>query len=146
MSISPYLKNLREKVGNEILQIPSVAAIIRDEQDRILLVKDSKNGKWGLPAGAIDLGETPEQALLREVFEETGLYIRPIEIKGVFGGEKFRYIYNNSNKVEYFIVVFKCETVGGKLENQDGEISRLEFFKHTEIPDLALPYPSSIFA
>ena len=88
MPISPYLKKLREKIGNEILQIPSVAAIIRNESGEILLVKSKNSDVWGLPAGAIDPGETPAEAVIREVFEETGLKISPIKIIGIFGGER----------------------------------------------------------
>ena len=90
--ISQYLKNLREKVGKEILQIPSVSAIIRDENDRVLMVKNDNVGVCGLPAGAIDLGEIPSEAVVREVFEETGLQVKPVQIAGVFGGGNFRYI------------------------------------------------------
>ena len=146
MPISQYLKNLREKVGNEILQIPSVAAIIRNESGKILLVKSFNSEVWGLPAGAIDLGETPAEAIIREVFEETGLNILPEKIIGVFGGEKFRYTYPNGDKVEYLTVVFECKITGGNLENKDGEIIELEYFAVEEMPELAIPYPKSIFA
>ena len=64
MAISAYLKNLREKVGHEILQIPSVAAIVRDENDRILFVKSAESEMWSLLAGAIDLGESPSEAII----------------------------------------------------------------------------------
>ena len=49
MPISAYLKNLREKVGHEILQVPSVAAIVRDEIERILFVKSVGSEIWSLP-------------------------------------------------------------------------------------------------
>ena len=146
MPISQYLKNLREKVGNEILQIPSIAAIIRDESGKILLVKSSNSDVWGLPAGAIDLGETPAEAIMREVFEETNLRVSPVKIVGVFGGEKFRYIYANGDAVEYFIVVFECEIIGGELFSQDGEVSEIRYFSIEEMPALAIPYPQSIFS
>lgn len=146
MPISPYLKNLREKVGNEILQIPSVAAIIRDESGKILLVKSSNSDVWGLPAGAVDLGETPAEAIMREVFEETNLRVLPVKIVGVFGGEKFRYVYANGDAVEYFIVVFDCEITGGKLLNQDGEVSEFKYFAVEEMPQLAIPYPKIVFS
>ena len=146
MPISPHLKYLREKIGNEILQIPSVAAIIRDKAGRLLLVKSKNSDVWGLPAGAIDLGETPAEALIREVFEETGLNILPEKIVGVFGGEKFRHTYPNGDKVEYLTVVFECKITGGNLENKDGEIFELDYFAVEEMPELATPYPKSIFA
>jgi len=145
MPISQYLKNLREKTGNDLLQIPSVAAIVRDENDRVLLVKSAGSATWSLPAGAIDLGETPSQAVVREVFEETGLRVKPIKIVGVCGGEKFRFIYLNGDAVEYFIVVFECEIIGGKLFAQDDEISAFEYFTAEEMPDLAIAYPKFIF-
>jgi ADP-ribose pyrophosphatase YjhB (NUDIX family) len=144
MPISEYLKNLREKVGSEILQIPSAAAIIRDKNKRILLVKSA--GVWGLPAGAIDLGETPEEAVQREVFEETNLRVSPEKIVGVFGGKDFRYVYANGDAVEYFTVVFECKITGGELTARDGEVSEFRYFAPEEMPQLAIPYPESLFS
>ena len=146
MPISPYLKNLREKVGNEILQVPSVAAIIRNKDGQILFVKGENSDIWGLPAGAIDPGETPAEAVIREVFEETGLKISPIKIIGIFGGREFRYEYPNGDQVEYLTVVFDCQIGGGKLHNQDGEIAEFKHFAVEEMPDLPLPYPKIIFS
>lgn len=145
MPISQYLKNLREKIGTGILQIPSVAAIIRDESGSILLVRNADGNVWGLPAGAIDLGEGPEEAVVREVFEETGLTVLPESIVGVFGGENFRYVYPNGDRVEYFVVVYKCKILDGELSAIDGEIADFQFFKVEEMLGLALPYPKSIF-
>lgn len=145
MPISEYLKNLREKIGNEIIQVPSVAAVIRDQEKKILLVKSADSNVWGIPAGAIDLGETPEEAVVREVFEETGLQIINEKIIGVFGGKKFRYTYANGDEVEYLTVVFECRITGGKLKNQDGEISEIKYFNIEEMPSLAISYPKSIF-
>ena len=145
MPISEYLKNLREKIGNGILQIPSAAAIIRDASGRVLLVKSASANVWGLPAGAIDLGESPHEAVVREVFEETNLSVAPVRLVGVFGGESFRYIYSNGDAVEYFVVVFECETLGGELSARDGEVSDLKYFAPEQMPALALPYPQEIF-
>ena len=146
MPISEYLKNLRAKVGNEILQIPSAAAIIRDAEGHVLLVKSANaEGVWGLPAGAIDLGETPREAVSREVFEETNLRVEPVKIAGVFGGKDFRYRYSNGDRVEYFIVVFECEIMSDELSARDGEVSELKYFASGEMPALAIPYPPSLF-
>ncbi|MET0754070.1 MAG: NUDIX domain-containing protein [Pyrinomonadaceae bacterium] len=146
MPISQYLKSLREKIGSEILQIPSAAAIIRDTDGRVLLVKSASADVWGLPAGAIDLGERPEEAVQREVFEETNLTVSPEKIVGVFGGKDFRYVYANGDRVEYFIVVFECRINGGELAARDGEISEFKYFAPDEMPELAIPYPQSLFS
>jgi 8-oxo-dGTP pyrophosphatase MutT (NUDIX family) len=97
------------------------------------------------PAGAIDLGETPEEAVTREVFEETNLKVEPRKIAGVFGGKDFRYVYANGDAVEYFVVVFECEVTSGELFANDGEVSGFQYFAPEEMPALALPYPKSIF-
>ena len=129
MPISDYLKNLRGKIGGELLLIPSVAAIIRDGQGRILLQGKAED-VWSLPAGAIEPGETPARAIVREVWEETGLKVRPVAIAGVFGGaDGFRFTYANGDKVEYTVILFRCEKIGGKLGGRDDETKKLEFLR-----------------
>ncbi|TWU65570.1 GDP-mannose mannosyl hydrolase [Crateriforma conspicua] len=58
--------------------VAAVGALITDHQNRLLLVRRARNpgrGKWGLPGGFVDRDETVEQALDREVCEETGLVV-----------------------------------------------------------------------
>lgn len=66
MPISPYIARLRSLVGNELLQLPSVATLCRDDQNRVLLVRQAESGLWGTPGGAIEPGESPEEAAIRE--------------------------------------------------------------------------------
>ena len=139
-----YLRSLREKLGQKfghtLLQVPAVGALIRDPQNRLLFIRKSEDGVWGLPAGAIEPGETPKEAVAREVLEETGLKVCPGNIAGVFGGPTFRHTYPNGDEVEYLVVLFECEI----LEQQaptDNEISELRFFTEDEMPPIALPYP-----
>ena len=75
MAISDYLRDLRALVGGRLLLLPGVAGIVRDAEDRVLFIRRADNGEWGLPAGAIDPGETPAEAVAREVREETGLEV-----------------------------------------------------------------------
>jgi 8-oxo-dGTP pyrophosphatase MutT (NUDIX family) len=145
MAISPYLKELRDKVGHRLLIMPGVAAVIRDATGRILLQKRT-DGLWSLPAGAIDPGEAPAQALVREVWEETGLRVRPRRLLGVFGGRTFRYTCPNGDEVENLSLVFDCEVVGGVLGGQDDETAELHFFVTEEMPQLPLDYPREVFA
>src|SRR5690348_9091527 len=65
-------------------RIPCVGAIITDS-DRILLIRrghEPEAGRWSLPGGRIEAGETDEQALIREVREETGLEVAPGRLIG----------------------------------------------------------------
>ena len=145
MAISSYLTSLRERVGHQLLMVPGVAAVIRNNEREILLQRNT-NG-WSLPAGAVDPGETPAQAVVREVSEETGLSVRPLRVLGVFGGaDGFRYTYANGDQVEYMCILFECEVLGGQLQGRDDETEELLFFPADEMPQLPLGYPREIFS
>jgi 8-oxo-dGTP pyrophosphatase MutT (NUDIX family) len=126
--MSPYLSRLRAKIGNDLLLLPSVAAVIQDDAGRLLLQEKASGEGWSLPAGAIEPGETPEQAICREVREETGLLVEPREIIGVYGGSQFRYTYPNGHEVEYLAVLYFCVPVGKSLEPLDSETKSLRYF------------------
>ncbi|GAB7230761.1 hypothetical protein VrSk94_44560 [Vibrio rotiferianus] len=96
MSVSHYIKELRSKVGNQVLMIPGVAAVILNESNKLLLQKKS-DGSWSLPAGMIEPAESPSQAVVREVREETGLKVKVERVLGVFGGEGFGFTYPNGD-------------------------------------------------
>lgn len=86
MAISPHIRRLRDAVGSELLVLPAVTGIVFDDRDRILLVRQAEGGVWTTPGGAVDPDELPADAVVREVWEETGLYTEPIRILGVHGG------------------------------------------------------------
>jgi mutator protein MutT len=91
-----------------------VGAVVVHE-GRVLLVrrgKDPLRGRWVVPGGSVELGESLEQAVVREVREETGLQVRPREVVAVFDriereGAGVRY--------HFVIVDFLCDFVGGTL-------------------------------
>lgn len=145
MPISEYYRKLREKVGTDLLLLPSVAAVIRNDKSEILFQYPRNGDCWSLPAGAIEPGESPTEAVVREVWEETGLTIEPTSIIGVFGGAEFRHIYANGDQVEYQVILYDCKIVSGILYAVDGESEKLQYFNEEVIPKLALPYPDWIF-
>ncbi len=98
-----------------------------------------------MPAGSIEIGETPAQAVIREVWEETGLQVIPQKLLGVFGGKDFRFTYPDGNKVEYIVLFFECSIKGGVLHPIDGESAELRFFDASAMPKFTMPYPEDIF-
>ncbi|WP_413303572.1 NUDIX domain-containing protein [Bacillus sp. 1P10SD] len=145
MGMSEYYQKLREKVGNELIFMPSVAGIVRNKAGGVLLQNKGNGEKWSLPAGAIELGEAPAEAVVREVWEETGLFVVPQKLLGVFGGKDFRYQYPNGHQVEYNIFMFECEIQRGELNPIDTETAELRYFQPEHMPELALPYPKHLF-
>jgi mutator protein MutT len=138
------MKGLRDLLGHQLLLVPSVAAIIRNDTNQILVLQQ-QSGKWSLPAGAIEPGESPHQALVREVFEETGLTVSHLQLLGVVGGDEYRITYPNQDKVEFTVCVYEC--IGsGNLAAIDGEATAFEWVEAPLIPDrLELPYPLRFF-
>lgn len=62
----------------------SVAAVVVDDDGRVLVIKRRDNGAWQLPGGVLELGETIHDGLRREVREETGVEVEPVRLTGVY--------------------------------------------------------------
>lgn len=105
-----------------------VFAIIIDDQQRVLLCHRRDHDLWNLPGGAVESGESPWDALVREVKEETGLQISPSHLTG---------IYSKPNKNE-IVFSFACEIVSGKITLTD-EADKIEYFKIKQIPKNTSP-------
>ncbi len=138
MPISDYLKRLREKVGTELLLVPSVTAAIFDDAGRILLVKHSED-VWVAPGGSIDPGETPADAVVREVWEETGLLVEPVFLTGICSGPDFLVSYANGDQVSYVMIVFECRVIEGCLKADGVETLEAKYFSESEALQLKLP-------
>ncbi len=85
------------------------------EQGRVLLVQrgtEPAKGKWSIPGGLIDVGESLREAVAREVREETGLLVEPLELI-----ELLDRIHRDGDRVRYHYVIadYLCRVVGGTL-------------------------------
>jgi 8-oxo-dGTP diphosphatase len=66
----------------------SVAAVITDDQDRVLVVQRRDNGKWEIPGGVLELDESIHDGVRREVQEETGVLVEPERLTGIYKNMK----------------------------------------------------------
>jgi 8-oxo-dGTP pyrophosphatase MutT (NUDIX family) len=137
MPISEYLRNLRARVGSALVLVPSVTGLIFDG-DRVLLVRHSEGGVWVAPGGAVDPDEAPQDAVVRELWEETGLWVEPTTLCGVFGGPEFRVEYSNGDEVAYVMAVFECRRLAGDLRADREEILEARYFAASELRTVAL--------
>lgn len=126
------MKSLREIVGTRRLLMPSVTGIIRDAENRVLLVRQSSDGLWTTPGGSIDPGELPADAVVREVLEETGLTVRPLRVMAVWGGDQCVVRYANGDETEYVSIVFECERLNSQPQELDDEVTETRFFSLEE--------------
>jgi 8-oxo-dGTP diphosphatase len=117
--------------------IPGVGALIIDG-NRILLVERGKEplkGYWSLPGGVLETGETLDQAIRREVLEETGLIIEPVEVVEIF--ERIMRDAEGRAEYHYVLIDYLCRVTGGMLAAAD-DASRAEWFDREELPRLRL--------
>lgn len=87
------------------MHIVAVAAFVANSQGQVLMLKSPRYGDWEFPGGQVEEGETLTHALEREVFEETGIVVRPVSLVGV---------YSNTRKPSILILDFICEYVSGE--------------------------------
>ncbi len=87
----------------------SVSGVITDDHGRALLIQRRDNHRWEPPGGVLELGESIEDGLRREVREETGLDIEPDTLSGV---------YKNMSR-GIVALVFRCKVTGGQLATND---------------------------
>lgn len=104
-------------MSREFPQMPlvGVGAVIVD-QGRILLVRrghEPLKGQWSLPGGLVEVGESLHAGVIREVAEETGLQVRPIELV-----ELLDRIHREGERVRFHYVIadYLCTVAGGTLK------------------------------
>lgn len=108
------------------------AAVIDD--GRILMVKETADGKWTLPGGWIDIGESPATAAEREVFEESGYRVSVRKLAAVF--DKLRHDHPPVPHHSY-LLFFLCDLVGGEPRGSI-ETSDVGWFGPDELPELSI--------
>jgi 8-oxo-dGTP pyrophosphatase MutT (NUDIX family) len=138
MPLSPYIRELRSRVGSARLLLPSVSAHVFDEQGRLLLVRQRDSGEWSTPGGLIEPDELPADAVVRETWEETGFLVRPVHVAGVYGGPQCIVRYPNGDETQYVIVAFRCDVVAGTAQPDHEETSAVEFFTQADAESLPL--------
>ena len=119
---------------------PAVSAVIFDRRGRLLLQQRSDGGQWGLPGGSVEIGESVQGAIVREVREETGLSVAVRRLIGVYSEPALQLIrYPDGNVWHYVSVSFECAVRGGSLQTCD-ETLALDYFPLRQLPSTLLDH------
>jgi 8-oxo-dGTP diphosphatase len=118
----------------------AVAALI-EKDGKVLLVRranDPQRGLWSLPAGFVDAGEDPLQAIERECLEETGLRVRTTGLLDVIFGQEHP-------RGAHILIAYQAEIISGELLASD-DVDRASFFSRSALPPLAFSTTKKILA
>ncbi len=133
--MADYIKWIRERVGHDPIILNAAGAIILNKNGEILLIKrgDRKEEVWGLPGGMMELGESVEETVKREVREETGLKVKTDRLFGVYTKPSLE-IYPNGDQAQVIFFVFVCTLIGGNIQADGIEISDIRYFDPIKLP------------
>jgi 8-oxo-dGTP pyrophosphatase MutT (NUDIX family) len=134
MAISPYIRELRQVIGHQLLVLPSVSVLPRDERGRLLLVRLIDTGRWATIGGAVEPDESPAEAAVREAEEEAGVTLRLGPILAVLGGPEYRMTYPNGDQTSYVVTAFSAEVTGGRPRPDGDETSAVQWWDLDDLP------------
>ncbi len=113
------------------------SAVVVDGEGRILLQRRSDSGSWALPGGAMDIGETFAESVVREVKEETGFDVRVERIVGIYSDPGHVFAYDDGEVRQEFNICLACTIVGGELA-VSSESTDVRFVELDELANLTM--------
>ena len=102
--------------------------------NRLLLIRERSTGKWTVPGGFADIGESASEAVAREVYEESGFQVRTSRLLAIYDRAKHDHppIWFACYKL-----IFECQIIGGEAQ-ESIESSGIAFFERNALPELDL--------
>lgn len=130
--------NFGDRIAREATVLVGCSGILFDETgDKVLLTKRSDNGRWCLPGGQLDPGESITETCVREMVEETGLIIEVDHLVGVYSDPDMILTYGDENRYQLIAFHFAVRLKGGTL-GLSNETTDVGYFTRAEITDLDL--------
>lgn len=118
--------------------VVAVTAIVTNDHGQLLIQKRTDNELWGLPGGAMNIGESIGQAVVREVREETALNVEPTGVVGIYSDPGHIIAYANGEVRQEFSICFTARIIGGQLAVGDNESTEVRFVDPSELAQLPM--------
>lgn len=131
------MEALKAPIFSRPTPIVSGDAAIIDAEGRILLIQRADNSLWAMPGGALEVGETPAEGVVREAFEETGVQSQALALIGVFDSRRC----GTMSRHHLYHVTFLCQPLNGlgQEPSHANEILDVRWFAQAELPDTIDP-------
>ncbi len=112
-----------------------IRAVVLDEEENVLLVREREDGLWTLPGGWVDVGESPSESVEREVKEESGYEVRAVRLLALWDRDKHPH---PPMPFHVYKLYFLCELSGGSPLAASTETDAVGFFSKEALPELSL--------
>ena len=127
-----------DRIGKRgVLRVGASSIIFDESREKILLTKRTDNGRWCLPGGGMDPGESVEEACIREAYEETGLRVKVTRLVGVYMSPDLVIEYADGNIFHPVSLSFEVEITGGELGLSD-ETTEVGYFTIEDVKTMDL--------
>lgn len=117
--------------------VPSVTAVVTNDDGDILLIHKTDNDLWALPGGGHDIGESIADTVAREVKEETGVDVEATGIVGLYTDPRHVMAYDDGEVRQQFSICFTTRMLGGELATSS-ESKAVEWVAPNELDQLSM--------
>lgn len=118
--------------GAALIVVAACAFVRRD--DGVLLQRRGDNGRWALPAGAMELGERIDRTAVRETLEETGVEVDPLRLIGLYTAPRPATPSQPRRRSQLVVAYFECRPVGGAPRADGVESTEVGYFPPDDLP------------
>lgn len=128
--VTEWTKTIGHGVPGYVTPKSTVGAIVGNEDNEILLVKRADSGIWLYPTGWADVGYSPAEVAVKEVWEETGIKTEVVRLLGVHDGMRLGF-----TRIPLYSHVFHLRAIGGTLRAHPLECEDVGFFSEDALPE-----------
>lgn len=140
MSRIDYYRDPDAPPANSV--VPSVTAVVCNDDGHILLIHKTDNDLWALPGGGHDIGESVGHTVVREVLEETGIDVEVDRVTGLYTDPQHVMAYDDGEVRQQFSICFRAHPVGGELRTSS-ESKEVRWIDPADLGDLDI-HPSML--
>jgi ADP-ribose pyrophosphatase YjhB (NUDIX family) len=124
-----WLSTVGEGVAGYVTPKSAVAAVVGNDRGEILLTQRADSGWWLYPVGWADVGYSPSEIAVKEVYEETGIECEAVSLIAVLDGLRLGFA-----RTPLYSLVFYCKMIGGELRGHPLETSAVGFYPRDNLP------------
>ncbi len=128
--VTEWMQMVGQGVAGYVTPKAAIGAVVGNDNNEILLVQRADSGVWLYPTGWADIGYSPVEVAMKEVYEETGIHCEPVSLLSIVDGMR-----QGFTRIPLYSMVFYCRAVGGELQRHPLETSDCGWFARDSLPE-----------